>query len=196
MKLELDEVHQQIETYEHLGDIYTATINLIIRYELIIATQQSYISEKDADFSISHEFNIPQTELWQMVTSPETMNAIGNYQVTWSAFTRPHGRSGVGAVNHCAHGKGELQTTIIDWKPFDYFVQQGMDGNSKWYDLYEIHPLPGGDRSILTLRWKSDMNLPRWVGKLMGKSMVRKISVDFIKMIESYIEKQNKQLSA
>lgn len=193
MHLELDDIHKQIEPYEHLGDIDTVTIDLTARYKAIIAAQRFYISEADADFSISHEFDVPQSELWQMVTSPETMNAIGNYQAIWSVLSRPNGRSGAGAVNHCAHGKGALQTTILDWKPFDYFVQHGVDGNTKWYDLYEIKPLSDGNRSSLTLRWKADMGMPRWIAKLMGKFMVRKISSDFIKMLDSYIEKQVKK---
>lgn len=187
MKLDLDEVHRQIETYEHLGDIDTVTINLIPRYEAIIAAQKFYISEAEADLSVAHEFDIPQIELWQILTSPETLNALAKNAVTWSALKRPNGRNGVGAVNHCAHGKGALQTTILDWKPFDYFVQYGVDGNQKWYDLYEIKPLPDKKGSVFICRWKADMGMPRWLTRLMGKFMVRKLMNSFFEQIENYI---------
>ena len=187
MQLDLEDVHNQIETYEHLGDIDTCTVNLIPRYEAIIATQKFYISEEEADLSSSHEFDIPQAELWQMLTSPEILNALANYTVTWSAFTRPKGRTGVGAVNHCAHGKGTLQTTIVDWKPFDYYTQYTVSGKQKWHDFYEIKPLAGKNGSILICRWKTeDMGLPRWIIKLLGKFMVQKVHNVFFEQIESY----------
>jgi len=192
MELNLEDVHNQIETYEHLGDIDTVTINLITRYDAIIATQKFYIPKEDADFSTSHEFDVPQTELWQMLTSPEIMSAIGNYQATWSAITRPKGRSGVGAVNHCAHGKGILQSTIVDWQPFDYITLHDVNGNQKYYGQYEIKSLPG-NRSMVIWNWKSDMGMPRWIVKVMGRLLLSKIANDFYKMIENYIANQNKQ---
>lgn len=186
MQLELEDVHNQIETFEHLGDIETITINLMPRYEAIIATQNFYISEDDADFSMSREFDIPQVEFWQMLTSPEILNALANNAVTWSALIRPKGRAGVGAVNHCAHGKGMLQTTIVDWRPFDYFTQHVVSGNQKWYEFSEIKPVADKNGSIFIWRWKADAGMPRWLSKLMGKIIVRKIISVFFKQIESY----------
>jgi len=187
MELVLENVHYQTETYEHLGDIDTVTINLIPRYDAIIATQSFYISETDADLSMSREYNIPQVELWQILTSPESLNILANNAVTWSAFKRPNGRTGVGAVNHCAHGKGTLQTTILDWKPFDYFIQHGVNGNQKWYDHYEIKPLPDRNGSVFICRWKADSGTPRWLNKVMGKLMVQKIVSGFFEQIENYL---------
>ena len=186
MQLDLEDVHKQIETYEHLGDIDTVTINLIPRYDAIIAAQKFYISEEDADYSSSHEFDIPQAELWQILTSPEILNALAKNTVTWSALVRPKGRGGVGAVNHCAHGKGTLQTTIVDWRPFDYFTQHGVDGSQKWYDLYEIKPLAEKSGSVFICRWKADMGMPRWISKLVGKFRVRKLVNGFFQQIEGY----------
>lgn len=186
MNLTLEDIHEQVESYEHLGDIDTVTINLVPRYEAILAARSLYISAEEADVSISHEFNIPQVELWQMLTSPEILNAISGYAVTWSALKRPKGRAGAGAVNHCAHGKGALQTTIVDWKPFDYFTQHVESGNQRWYDLYEIEQLAERNGSLITYRWKADMGLPRWITRLMGKFMVPKMIDEFVRQIESY----------
>jgi hypothetical protein len=188
MELDLEDIHKQTETYEYLGDIETITVNLMPRYDAIIATQKFYISAEDADVSISHEFDIPQPALWQMLTSPEILNAMANNTVTWSALIRPKGRAGVGTVNHCAHanGKGTLQATIVDWRPFDYFTQYSISGNLKWYELSEIKPLADKYGSILIWRWKGDTGAPRWVNKLIGKLIVRKVVSAFIEQIESY----------
>jgi hypothetical protein len=192
MMLNLEDTHEQVESYEHLGDIKTITVNLMPRYDAMIATQNFYIPEEDADFSLSHEFDISQAELWQMLTSPEILNAMANHTVTWSAFKRPKGRAGVGAVNHCAHGdgKGMLQTTIVDWRPFDYFAQHSVSGNLKWYELNEIKPLADKNGSSFIWRWKGDMGMPRWMMKLMGKFMVRKVINEFINQIEGYVSDQ------
>jgi len=194
MELNLEDVHNQIETYEHLGDIDTVTINLVDRYDALVAAKRFYISEKEADFSSIEEYDVSQAELWQMLTSPETMSAIGNYQSRWSAITRPKGRSGVGAVNHCAHGKGILQATIVDWQPFDYFTLHNISGNQKYFDQYEIKPLKN-NRSTVTWRWKSDMGMPRWVVKIMGKLLVSKLANEFTKMIRNYIANSNNQIT-
>jgi len=191
MMLNLEDVHNQIETYEHLGDIQTITINLASRYDTIIASQSFYISEKDADASVKHEFNISQSELWQMVTSPESLNALARYTVTWSAAKRPNGRTGVGAVNHCAHGKGVSQSTIIDWHPFDYYAAQGVNGNLRWYEMTEIKPTPDKNKVVYIGRWKADMGLPRWINKLIGKFMVRKILNGFTSQIENHLAEMN-----
>lgn len=191
MMLDLEDVHNQIETYEHLGDIQTITINLSSRYDAIIASQSFYISEKDADVSVAHEFNLSQAEIWQMVTSPESLNALARYTVTWSAAKRPNGRTGVGAVNHCAHGKGVSQSTIIDWHPFDYYSAHAVDGTLKWYEMREIKPTPDKNRIIYIGRWKADTGLPRWITKLVGKLLIRKIMNDFISQIENHLAETN-----
>jgi len=191
MMLNLEDAHQQIETYEHLGDIQTITINLSSRYDAIIANQTFYISEEDADISVTHEFNISQPELWQLITSPEALNALSQNTVTWSAAKRPNGRTGVGAVNHCAHGKGVSQTTIVDWRPFDYYSAHGVDGKNKWYETTEIKPIPNKNKVAYLCRWKADMGLPRWVNKLIGKFLVRKVITTLIVQIENHIAEMN-----
>jgi len=193
MRLELEDVHEQIETYEHLGATQTITLNLMQRYDAIIATQKFYISAEDADLSISHEFDISQAELWQQLTSPESLTALTGNIWIFSPLKRPKGRTGVGAVNHCAHenGKNSYQTTIVDWHPFDYFTQHAVFGNQKSYDMTEIKSLPGKDKVFLTIRWKSDMGLPRWVSKLVGKLLASKVISDLISQIENQIAKTN-----
>jgi hypothetical protein len=191
MKLNLEDVHEQIETYEHLGDIQTITINLSSRYDTIIANQTFYISEEDADASVTHEFKLSQTELWQMATSPEFLTILAKNTVTWYAFTRPNGRTGIGAVNHCAHGKGISKTTIVDWHPFDYFSTRWVEGNLKWYDMKEIKPTPDKNRVIYIGRWKADTGLPRWITKLVGKLLIRKVMNDFISQIENHLTEKN-----
>jgi len=86
------------------------------------------------------------------------------------------------------HGKGLLKLTIVDWHPFTYFTGHAMDGNNKFYQLYELEPLPDNSGAILHWRWKTDMGMPRWLSRIMGATMGRKYGRDFCKMIDKYIE--------
>ena len=62
---------------------------------------------------------------------------------------RPNGRLGVGAKNHCVHGKNTIMTeTILDWRPFDYFtveqISHGMPMD--FYATTILEPIAGGTR--------------------------------------------------
>jgi len=188
MKLELDNVHTQVEAYEHLGDINTVTINMISRYDEITSSQNFSISEKDADFSLIRNFNIPQAKLWQILTDPEIKNALSLEGTTWLAIERPRGRTSAGAVNHCAHGGGVQQATYLDWNPFENFTTYNIDGHKKWYEYYEIKPQSDKNKSTLIVRWKSDFD-QRWLGKLLGFLFFKPIFHFYSKSFDPYYAK-------
>jgi len=186
MGLGLEDAHAQIENYEHFGDINTVTINLIPRYDVLAAQRRFYLTEADAHVSISHEYKVSDVELWQFITSTDTLNAIST-NVKWSVAKRSGGRTGIGAQNHCAHGGGVMKLTFVDWHPFTYITGHGVDGNLKFFQMYEIQPLGNKLASILTFRLKFDMRIPRWVGRLIGQLMFRKVGVEFTTALEEYI---------
>lgn len=187
MQLVLEDVYNQIETYEHLGDIETITIDLLPRYEAIAALHKHFISSETAEAILSHEFKAPLPILWQINTSPKILTAMSNNTLVWTAFKRPGGRSGIGAVNHCAHGKGVLQATIVDWHPFDYYTVQGADGRLKFHETVQFYPREEGKHTLVSWRWTFDIGLPRFVNKLIGKGMLRMTAVEMISQIESYL---------
>lgn len=187
MKLKLEDVHNQVETYEHLGEIETISINLIPRYDAIVTSRNFYISSADSDFSISREFSLSQPDLWQLLTSPEIFTSIWQNNLTWIALNRPGGRSGVGAVNHCVHGKKSLAYyTIVDWQPFDYFSSH-VAGYFKSYEMYEINPATDKSRAVVTFRWQYDSGLPRWIGQLVGRFLAKRGISLFFNNLERYI---------
>lgn len=187
MKLELKDVHHQTESYEHLGKIETITIDLLPRFDAIVSSQSFYITADEADYSRTHEFGIAQAELWQILTSPEALTRLAGNTNTWTALRRPKGRTGVGAVNHCVHSRGTLQTTIVDWRPFDYFTARGVAGKQKWYEMAQLTPRPDTNSVLYTSRWKSDMGYPRWLRRLVGSFLVRMLVRRFISATEDYI---------
>ena len=187
MGMKVDDAHSQVETYEYLGDIDTITVNLHPRYEALAAERRYYLSEQDADLTISRKFNISDVELWQILTSVDVLTAVAQNSVTWIVASLTRGRTDIGAVNHCLHGKGKMRMTIVDWHPFTYFTGYCVEGNEKFYQMYEVQQLPGKDGSILHLKWKSDRKLPRWVTRLMGRMVVKKMNEGFCNMLDGYI---------
>jgi len=186
LALDIEDAHSQIETYEHLGDIDTISVNLLPRYEELARSRQHYFSDEEADAAVSHTYNISDVELWQIITSTEILTKLME-GTKWSTVKLPGGRTGSGAVNHCLHGKGLMKLTIVDWHPFIYFTGHGVDGNNKFYQLYELEPLPNNLGAVLHWRWKSDTAMPRWLKRIMGATMGRKVGRDFCKMVENYI---------
>lgn len=185
MALELENVHSQIENYEHLGDIDTVAIDLIPRYEMLAAERRHYITEEEAHVSVSHEYKLSDAELWQILASTDILNKFSD--VTWSVVKRSGGRTGVGSQNHCAHGGGVMKLTYVDWHPFSYMTGYGVDGKMKFYQMYEIQPLPDDSGSILHFRLKMDTKMPHWLVRLIGTVMFKKAGNEFTDGLEKYI---------
>lgn len=88
------------------------------------------------------------------------------------SLLRPGGRIGVGASNHCAHGKNLVLETILDWHPFEYYTSEyplGVRSNH-----FEI--LPDGTRLNIYLRLK--MSGPGWLRRLLAQLMGRMSGVE------------------
>ena len=190
LNLEIDDAYNETETYEHLGDIETVSIDLLPRYEALAASRQYYYSDSDVDATVAHDYEISDVELWQILTSTEILTQM-MMGVRWQAMNLPGGRTGVGAQNHCFHGKGVMRMTIVDWHPFTYLTGHCIDGRQKFYQMYEIEPLPNGG-SRLHFRWKADMGYPGLINKIIGAGVARMSGVPFCKSIEEYIQKARK----
>jgi hypothetical protein len=57
-------------------------------------------------------------------------------------------RRGIGATNHCMHGKSAIIEEVLDWRPYDYFtyrytVATAM-GPVRFVATTEFEPTPGG----------------------------------------------------
>lgn len=187
LNINIDDAYEHTETYEHLGDIQTRTIDLTTRYDALAAERRHYVSDQDADAIVSHKFNVSDVELWQIVTSVDILTAASQYSVKWVIANLSRGRTDIGASNHCMHGKGTMRMTIVDWHPFIYFTGYCVEGNERFYQMYEIQKSPDQNESILIVKWKSDREIPRWMAKLMGKMMIKKMYQSFCKQIEEYI---------
>jgi hypothetical protein len=122
MDLPNDGMHALVESYEHLGEVATFSYDLRERYEEMLANREAYITEEDADASITFEMDLPVPVVWDWLTNVQK-RTLASDGPTWSTFSRMGGRTGAGTTNHCAHGDNEITVeTILDWRPFKYFT--------------------------------------------------------------------------
>lgn len=165
-------MHEQIETYEHLGDIKTYSIDMHKRYDEIVAARHMMITKEMAHITLTYQFNAPPPVVWMYMHEPGKRD-IWMAGTHWTAGDRPKGRTGSGATNHCAHGKETAVEKILDWRPFEYatceFVGRAM--TFVWTD----HLLPNGDHTTMESRWILKGKLPEWLLKPICKLIVGKM---------------------
>lgn len=141
-----DNLHFQVETYEHLGDVQTHSYDLKPRYAALIAARKVFITAQEADYVCLQDFPAAPPVVWEWLNSPRTRNIWAKEAGTWRAGLRPGGRTGVGARNHCAHGHGKSEAveTILDWRPFDYLSAETNDGGTFMRETLQLEALPNG----------------------------------------------------
>lgn len=119
MGIKPEGVHEQVVEYPHLGECAIAALDLGSRYSALTAQRTSFLAEDDAHFTMVRRYPLPRARLWELLTDIEKRNAW-EFNADWSAVARPAGRSGTGAINHCA--TSDFLEELLDWRPFDYYT--------------------------------------------------------------------------
>lgn len=142
--------HEQVETYEHLGAVTTYSLDLRPRYLASLEARRIFISPQEADFALASDLPVAPPVLWSWLNEPKR-RARWEAHDSVKAGARPGGRTGVGARNHCVHGKNLIPEVILDWQPFEYFtVEQDVLG-LKFLLTHRLEPLPTGGTRWHTL---------------------------------------------
>lgn len=171
INVKLDNLHEQVESYEHLGEVKTFSLNLHERYKELKEAQRVFISPEEADWTVTRTISAPPFVVW------EWMNDIQK-RMQWQTFDdirpviRPGGRTGAGAQNHCAHGKNIVLEKIVDWRPFEHFTVELPFGISSQY----LEPVANGTR--LTIYSKLKMPLPHLLNRLISRFMSQMSKID------------------
>ena len=178
MSVQVEGAHEQTESYDHLGEIQIHCIDLHARYKTIVEARRVFISPEEADFSLTHDFHVPQPVVWDWITDTEKRTLVSGSKNFFTAKSRPGGRNGPGAINHCAHGKdlkGLSVETILDWRPFDYLTKENKDGKLVLRETWRLDPIQDNEGTRLHVYGKMiSAPLPRWIMRLMYKFMIRK----------------------
>jgi hypothetical protein len=140
------DLHAQTEAYEHLGDVLTQSYDLRARREELLNARREVIEPQDADYIVTCEYPAPPAVVWEWLTEPRR-RTLWTPHAKWRRGDRPRGRTGVGALNHCDHGKTTTLETILDWRPFDYFTARSEDPSLAMTDTFYLEALDGGART-------------------------------------------------
>lgn len=179
LNLDIEAAHELVEEYEHLGEVKTYSLDLHRRYREIAEERRFVIDEKDADAVFHTDFRTPPPLTWEWLQDPGRRN-IWSEGVQWSLGERPRGRAGIGASNHCAHGKGTSTEVILDWRPFDYSTTEMFDnGNKTMTETIRFEALPDGGTRVRNFI-RTSLPLPRFLRRIFARVMLSYLKYDRI----------------
>ena len=167
------ELHEQMETYEHLEPVQTFSLNLQTGYQAMLEARRVFIAPEQADLVIVQNLPAPATVVWDWINNPQK-------RVQWDELdqvvpvSRPGGRTTAGARNHCLHGKDVAVEDVLDWRPFDYFTVRIVKRGIAVRRTCAFQPLPDGGARLST-NFVVDTPLPHW--------LTRPIANEFLQMI-------------
>jgi uncharacterized protein YndB with AHSA1/START domain/class 3 adenylate cyclase len=174
--LECSELRRSVEHYEHLGDVVVFSYDLAESYRARAAARRVLVSAKEAHATLTVDVAAPPAIVWEWLNDPRKRR---EWEGTQIEEHKAGGRRGVGAANHCLHGKNAaVIQTILDWRPFDYFTYSSRDSDKPEPDMlltYELTPIATGSR--LDVRMKLLMSGPDFAKRLMAKMVLNRYHI-------------------
>jgi hypothetical protein len=135
------------ETYEHIGEVPVWIHDLGRRWDEEEARTRVVVDEGETAFTWELPTSAPPQVAWEFITTP-------GRRLSWTPgmtaveCIAPGNRRGVGAVNHCMHGKNASIEELLDWRPYDYFsirnTVQTPAGPVSFLQMTEFEPTPAG----------------------------------------------------
>ncbi len=172
LKLSLNDVHIQMEDYEHLGEVKTYNVDLHKRYKEITDQRRIFIDEKDADAVFRFDFTTPPHVTWEWLQDPTKRN-LWSEHVHWYMGDRPLGRAGKGASNHCAHGKSVNTEVTLDWRPFEYSTSESFENGKKIFsETFRLESLPDGGTRLHDVM-QMHLPLPRFLRRIVVPALLK-----------------------
>lgn len=124
------------ETIDVIGEVTLWARDLEAAWRQEDAQVRTEVTREDAYAMLEFEIAAPRQRVWEYLTVP------GQWRKWWNADDiveiSGNGRRGVGARNHCMHGKDAIVEETLDWRPVDYFT------------VGIALPVPGAPRIVLT----------------------------------------------
>jgi hypothetical protein len=168
-----DVTHAQVEAYEHLGEVKTCSFDLHARYAELLSSRHVEVAAEAADVVLRKVVPAALPTVWEWLNDPRRRTQVSPHNV-WTAVPGPSGRSGVGARNHCAHGKGSSTETVLDWRPFDYYtVRHDISQRLSFTATGRLVPMGDSQTEIVYAAQMHVAGLPRPLERLVGKAFLQ-----------------------
>jgi hypothetical protein len=135
------------QAYAHIGTISVWVHDLGRRWQEEESRTRVIVDQRQAAYQLDAPTSAPPQVAWEFVTTP-------GRRITWQVgvtsveVIATGNRRGVGATNHCMHGKSATIEEILDWRPYDYFTARTTVttpmGPVRFVVTTEFEPTPGG----------------------------------------------------
>jgi uncharacterized protein YndB with AHSA1/START domain len=124
------------ETIDIIGDVTLWVRDLETAWLREDAQIRTEVTRGEAHATLEFDIAAPRQTVWEYLTVPR------QWRKWWDADDiiehSSNGRRGVGAENHCMHGKHTNIEETLDWRPVDYFT------------VGIALPVPGAPRIVMT----------------------------------------------
>lgn len=167
-------LHEQIESYEHLGETKTYSYDLQSIYQAHVNSLRIIVSPEEALLKLERELPAPPTIVWDWLHDPrKRAQYTMQHGLEFRTIFLPNGRRGVGTQTHCMHGQdAAMKEVVLDWKPFDYYTveQDGRPMFGKMILTFQLDQDQDGSATRLTIYVKGKM-IPGFLNKPLVKLM-------------------------
>src|SRR5258706_7144785 len=167
-------LHKQAETYEHLGEVQTYSMDLHAPYKEMAAARHVVVEPAEAHQVLEYDYAAPPAVIWEWFNEPAKRGQWMHSQII--PILRVAGRSSAGARNHCVHGKDQVVLEdVLDHHPFEYFtVSHTPRGTSvSLWMTYTFSPTrSGGTHLRITFQARSP-GVPNLLARLICITVVR-----------------------
>lgn len=162
-------VHDEVEQYEHLGEVQTFSMNLHDRYSELVTDRHVILKTEDAHYVLTRELPVPPSELWEWLNDPKK-RALWMVGSDWQVESRPGGRTTKGATNHC-NNSGVVER-VLDWRPFSYYTVEYSKKSVRATITTVLEP--SGNGTLISWRVRLHGFLPYWMLCMICRLMVKK----------------------
>jgi hypothetical protein len=135
------------EMYQHVGAVSVWVHDLGRRWQEEESRTRVIVDEREAVYRINTPTSAPPQVAWEFATTPGR-RITWQLGVTGVEVIATGNRRGVGATNHCMHGKDAIIDELLDWRPYDYFTYRNTVptpmGPVRFLATTEFEPTPGG----------------------------------------------------
>ena len=136
------------ETYAQIGTVSLWVHDLGRRWqEEEESRTRVIVDERHTAYRFDTPTSAPPQVAWEFVTAPGR-RITWQIGVTGVEMIATGNRRGVGATNHCMHGKDASIEELLDWRPYDYFTYRNTlptpMGPVRFLATTEFEPTPSG----------------------------------------------------
>jgi hypothetical protein len=163
-------MHEQIENYEHLGDVKVCVLNLADRYKELVDARRFTVDPIKAHYIVQGGMPTTPSVVWDWINDPIRRAMLGfQPNLKFVPILRSGGRTGANSITHCIHGKDvAMVETVRDWRPFDYLTvtQEFMGLKVDWQ--YVLTPTDD-HTTLLEMRLSMRDRFPNFINAVICK---------------------------